>query len=265
MSPTISVVTACRNAVSCIDRAICSVEAQGVAGVEYIVIDGASTDGTAEIIKKHASSIAYWVSEPDQGLTDALIKGFSRATGDILCWLNADDHFEAGAFKQVLFAVERAPDAVAWVGAARRRSKGGRPKRVATPALEGFPGQGVWWKEVRIPQAACFFSAAAYRKVGGLDSRFNLTMDLDLWLRLAKVGRFEAIPQVLANVTIDDGTLSGRDPALTMSEAISAYCVNGHHQLAARLFEHYARHEYWKQTLYRSGPVKALRGWLEPE
>lgn len=265
MVPCISVVIPCKNAADCLERALLSIIEQNYPALQIIVMDSASTDGTAAILKKYASVLYSCISEADKGQTDALIKGFARATGDVFCWLCADDYFEKGTFEVVAQAVKDYPHAVAWVGSAHRCTLLDRPNKILIPKLEGFPERGIWWKEVCIPQTSCFFSAAAYQEVGGIDPRFDLAMDLDLWLRLAKVGKFAALPQILSSICVHDNTRSGRNPARTMAEAITAYCVNGYKDAASRLFIHYATYEYWKQTFYRSAPVRLLRRWFEPQ
>jgi glycosyltransferase involved in cell wall biosynthesis len=97
----ISVITVCRNAEQYIRACIESVVQQDYANVEYIIIDGASDDGTVGIIKEYESKIHFFVSEKDSGPAEALNKGFSKASGDILCWLNADDKFHPYALSTV--------------------------------------------------------------------------------------------------------------------------------------------------------------------
>ena len=99
--PKISIVTPVFNQVRYIEETIKSILDQGYPNLEYIIIDGGSTDGTVDIIKKYESQLAYWVSEPDHGLYDALQKGFDHSTGDIMAWLNADDLYVNGCLKNV--------------------------------------------------------------------------------------------------------------------------------------------------------------------
>jgi len=87
----ITVITVCRNAIRTIEDAIRSVASQTYENVEYIIVDGASTDGTQDVVRKHEKLIAKWVSEPDRGIYDAMNKGVSMATGDVVGFLNADD------------------------------------------------------------------------------------------------------------------------------------------------------------------------------
>lgn len=93
MNPTISVITVCYNAVDCIEKTILSVISQTYYNIEYIIIDGSSTDGTVDIIKKYADNITYWVSEPDKGIYDAMNKGMTKVTGGYINFMNAGDYF----------------------------------------------------------------------------------------------------------------------------------------------------------------------------
>ena len=97
----ISIITVVYNAADTIEQTIRSVVEQDYPNIEYIIIDGGSTDGTLDVIKKYEDRIAYWVSEPDKGLYDALTKGFERVTGDICAYINADDFYQPHAFAAV--------------------------------------------------------------------------------------------------------------------------------------------------------------------
>ena len=95
----ISIITASYNSVKTIEETILSVLNQNYKNFEYIIIDGGSTDGTVDIIKKYSDRLTYWVSEPDNGMYDALAKGFKRITGDICAYINADDYYQKYAFE----------------------------------------------------------------------------------------------------------------------------------------------------------------------
>lgn len=106
MSLKISIITVCYNSAEYFEEAIESVLSQDYENFEYIIIDGGSTDGTLDIIRKYEDRLAYWVSEPDKGLYDAMNKGIAKASGDIVGMINSDDYYFPGAFKKVAAAFE---------------------------------------------------------------------------------------------------------------------------------------------------------------
>lgn len=192
--PRLSIVTVCRNSAATLETAMRSVLAQLAPGDEYIVIDGASTDGSLEIIRRHVSRLAYWISEPDRGQSDALNKGFARATGDVVGWLNADDLLLPGALEVVrrTFA-EGKCDVLC--GACRYEYPEGRTRvahvtRRQLLHLETYDP---------IHQPSCFWRRELHEAVGGLDPTLQYGMDWDLWVRLARQGaRFALTPEVLS-------------------------------------------------------------------
>ena len=96
VNPKISIITPCFNAALYIEQTILSIINQDYDNLEYIIIDGGSTDGTIDIIKKYENKIAYWISEPDNGQSEAINKGIAVSTGDVFNWVNGDDYLEVG-------------------------------------------------------------------------------------------------------------------------------------------------------------------------
>lgn len=194
--PTISLVTCSYQQARFLDATVRSVLAQNYTGLEYMIIDGASTDGSREIIERHAASLAYWVSEPDGGQTHALVKGFSRATGDICGWLCSDDLLLPGALQRVgeFFRDHPKVDAVfgdsVWIDA---DGKPIRPKREM-----GF-NRFVFLHDYNyVPQPSMYWRRSLYESVGGLRPNFILAMDNDLWERFSAKVRIEHIPVYLS-------------------------------------------------------------------
>ncbi len=195
--PKISIVTPSFNQGKYLEKTILSVLEQGYPNLEYIIIDGGSTDESVEIIRKYQDRLAYWVSEPDRGQSHAINKGFERATGEIFGWLNSDDWYHPGALQAVADAFAANPDAGAVVGAGDMyyQESGStllvEPFEVTLESLYRFV-------ERYFCQPSCFFTSSAWKQCGPLDESLHLAMDLDLWLRMATEVRFIPIPANLS-------------------------------------------------------------------
>jgi glycosyltransferase involved in cell wall biosynthesis len=195
--PLVTIVTPSYNQAGFLEETIRSVLDQDYPRIEYIIIDGGSTDGSQDIIQKFASRLAGWVSEPDQGQTDAINKGFSRARGDILAWLNSDDTYLPGAVAEAVQALLAHPQAGMVYGDADLVDETGG-------VIGRFPARQVGYRQLRrgsvhIPQQAAFFRGDLWKQVGPLDPTFFFAMDYDLWVRLAKVSELVYVPRRWAN------------------------------------------------------------------
>ena len=196
-SPLVSIVTPSFNQVRYLEATIQSVISQSYARLEYIIVDGGSTDGSVDIIKKYEGKLAWWVSEKDQGQTDAINKGFSRAKGEILAWINSDDTYEPGAISSAVNFLLAHPEVGLVYGEANYinvdGSTIGRFPAAQTDLVRLRRGY------VHIPQQTAFFRAGLWRAVGPLDPSFYFAMDYDLWVRLALRSQVKYIPQTWAN------------------------------------------------------------------
>lgn len=189
--PKISIVTVSFNQARFLEACIRSVLEQDYPHVEYIVIDGGSTDGSVEIIKRYAGRIAYWVSESDKGQTDALIKGFQCATGDILGWINSDDQLEPGALREVAGYFQAHPEARVVTGDVNLIREEGSLLRVQHQ-IRFIPF--LWFNDHNyIGQSSTFWRRDLYAEVGGLDPSFQVNMDGDLFIRFAQVTRLHHV------------------------------------------------------------------------
>jgi glycosyltransferase involved in cell wall biosynthesis len=185
-SPDVSIVTCSYNQNRFLPTTMSSVLTQLGAEVEYLVIDGGSTDGSVATIERHAERLAYWVSEPDGGQSEALNKGLKRATGEIVGWLCSDDVLLPGALSRVVEIFRQHPDVDAVYGNAVLIDTAGnvvRPKR----EIDFHP-----WLLVSdhnyIPQPAMFWRRQVHERIGFLREDLHFTMDLELWLRFGKHG-----------------------------------------------------------------------------
>jgi len=200
--PWVSIVTPSYNQAQFIEQTILSVLKQDYPHIEYIVIDGGSTDGSVDIIRRYEDRLAYWVSEPDRGQSHAINKGFAKASGQIFAWLNSDDFLLPGAIRHVVSLYQRHPSAVAWVGACHRIAPDGCVLSTVIPGKLDRDSIADWGQRGFFCQPSCFFSARAWRQAGPLDEGLHIALDLDLWLRLAALGRFVSTSQVLSTATI---------------------------------------------------------------
>jgi glycosyltransferase involved in cell wall biosynthesis len=198
--PRITVVTPSYNQARFIERTLQSVIHQEYPNLEFIVIDGGSTDGSVGIIQRYASHLAYWVSEADHGQTDALVKGFSRATGDILCYLCSDDLHEQWTLWEVAQFFMSHPQAEVvygdsiWIDVEDRPIK---PKKE-----HPFNWFIFVYDHDFVPQPSTFWRRSLYEKAGGLDPAFQLAMDSDLWIRFAEVAPLYHVRRVWSRMRL---------------------------------------------------------------
>jgi glycosyltransferase involved in cell wall biosynthesis len=183
--PKITVVTPSYNQAPFLEATLQSVLNQEYPNLEYIVIDGGSTDGSVEIINRYAAHLAYWVSEPDRGQTDALNKGFAKATGDILCWLCSDDLLEPWTLKEVAQFFRENPQVRVVYGDTTWVDMEDQPLRNRKELP--FNRFIFLYEHNFIPQPSTFWRRDLYEEVGGLNPEFDVAMDADLWIRFAEV------------------------------------------------------------------------------
>ncbi len=196
-APHVSIVTPSFNQARYIEATIRSVLAQDYPRIEYIIVDGGSTDGTVEILKKYEGRIASWVSEPDKGQTDAINKGFDRAKGDILAWINSDDTYEPGAVSAAVKYLHEHPAIGMVYGDCNFINESGRVIGKFNSAQTDL--RLLRRGYVHIPQQTMFFRADLWRQVGPLDPSFYFAMDYDLWTRIAAHSQIKYVPQTWAN------------------------------------------------------------------
>ena len=195
--PLVSIVTPSFNQARYIEATMQSVLSQDYSPIEYMVVDGSSNDGTVDVIKKYESKIAWWVSEKDRGQTDAINKGFARAKGEILAWLNSDDTYEPGAVSAAVKYLQEHPKVGMVYGDCNFINESGR-------VIGKFGAAQTSYRLLRqgyshIPQQTMFFRADLWKQVGPLDPSFYFAMDYDLWTRIAARSEIKYVPQIWAN------------------------------------------------------------------
>lgn len=195
----LSLVTPCYNSAAYLEETIQSVLSQNVPYLEYVIIDGGSKDGTVEIIRRYEDRLAFWLSEPDRGQTDALNKGFPRLTGDIVAFINADDVFVPGALTRVLAAFEKSPETdivyggVEWIDAQSKKT--GEHLGDISSLEEVLNIYDVWWGKRQWVQPEVFWRRALKEKVGAFDESYHLAFDFEYWVRCFRAGaRVQRIP-----------------------------------------------------------------------
>jgi glycosyltransferase involved in cell wall biosynthesis len=236
----ISIVTPSFNQAPYLEATIRSVLEQDDAQIEYIVVDGGSKDGSREILERYSSRLAWWVSEPDHGQTEAINKGFARATGDVLAWLNSDDTYNPGALHQAIEALSQHPQAAMVYGDANYIDETGK-------IIGRFPAAQTDYARLRqgyvhIPQQSSFWRAEYWRKVGPLDPSFYFAMDYDLWVRLSSLAPLAYIPgKTWANFRLHRGakTISADDRC--WPEMLRVHARLGGSRFAPIVFKYYLR------------------------
>ena len=193
----VSIVTPSFNQAPYLEATIRSVLEQDYPDIEYIIVDGGSTDGSVDIIRRYVDRLAWWASEADKGQTDALNKGFAHARGEILAWLNSDDTYQPGAVSEAAAFLRSRPEVGLVYGDANFIDENGK-------LIGRFPAAQTDYRRLRrgyvhIPQQAAFFRADLWRKVGPLDPSFYFAMDYDLWVRLAALAPIHYVPRTWAN------------------------------------------------------------------
>jgi glycosyltransferase involved in cell wall biosynthesis len=186
-SPLVSIVTPSFNQTHYLESTLRSVLEQEYPNIEYIVVDGGSSDGSVETIRRYADRLAWWVSEKDRGQTDAINKGFGHA----------NDTYERNAVSEAVAFLQGHPEVGLVYGDANFIDEDGS-------VIGRFPAAQTSYRLLRqgyvhIPQQSSFWRADLWRRVGPLDPSFYFAMDYDLWVRLAALAPVQYLPRIWAN------------------------------------------------------------------
>lgn len=223
--PKVSIVTPSFNQARFLERNITSVLDQGYPNLEYFVIDGGSTDGSLEIIRRYADRLTRWVSEPDLGQADAINKGFSLSGGEILAWLNSDDTYLPGAIAEAVDYLQTHSSVGLVYGKAYYIDEDDR--RVAAYPAGPTDHRGLRRGVTTIPQQATFFRARWWREVGPLDPTFYYAMDYDLWVRISAVAPIAYHPRPWANFRLHESSKSANDAYRCWPEMMRVHFRDG--------------------------------------
>lgn len=214
--PLVSIVTPSYNQAPFIEETMRSVLLQGYPNMEYLVIDGGSTDGSVDIIRKYEPWLAYWVSERDNGQSQAINKGWRRSHGSVVAWLNSDDTYLPGAIgRAVEFFRSHPAVALAYSDYCFTDEHG---RRIQVLEVADFD----MWSELRhniIPQPATFLRREALDAVGMLDEDLHFAMDYDLWIRIGRRFPIQHVPDFWATFRVCAGTKSVSQAEASFREA----------------------------------------------
>lgn len=260
--PKISLVTPSYNQARFIEQTIHSVLLQGYPDLEYVIMDGGSTDGSVEIIKKYEKWLTYWVSEPDRGQSHAINKGLSKATGEIYSWLNSDDYLWENALRNIARSRNLSPSAGAWCGGYRRVNADDKLLWVGWPKRLDVDGLAQWFENY-FAQSACFFSRKAWQECGPLEEDLHYTMDLDLWLKIAKTFSIEKVNDVIAADHIHKDAKTQRETGRMYAEIFLVQIRHGYEHFAIkdinRLMNDYFELNRKISRIYRSPFFRPFR------
>jgi glycosyltransferase involved in cell wall biosynthesis len=223
--PLVSIVTPSYNQASYLEATIRSVLEQDYPSLEYIIIDGGSSDGSVEIIRKYSDRLSYWISEPDMGQTDAINKGFAQAKGEILAWLNSDDIYYPDAISEAVEFLQSHREIGMVYGDADYIDSEGM-------VIGQFPARQTSYKQLRrgyvhIPQQAAFFRSRLWEMASPLDPSFYFAMDYDLWVRMSEFSQIRYLPRRWAAFRLHQDAKSVAAAKYCWPEMIRVHRRNG--------------------------------------
>lgn len=201
-APLVSIITPSFNQAQFLEKTMLSVLEQDYPNIEYLVADGGSNDGSVEIIRKYGDRLAWWVSEKDRGQADAVNKGFSRAKGEFIAWVNSDDYYLPGAVSHAVKVLQEHPDAGLVFGNVQVVDKDEEIINTLTygdwqlPELMTFHIIG---------QPAVFMRREILEKAGYLDLNYHFLLDHQLWLRMGLAAGYRYIPALWARAHYHEG------------------------------------------------------------
>ncbi|MFC1576915.1 glycosyltransferase family 2 protein [Candidatus Omnitrophota bacterium] len=213
--PKISIVTPNYNKGEFLERAMLSVLDQDYPNLEYIIIEDGSTDGSIEVVKKYEKFLTYWESRPNKGQISAINRGFSKATGEIITWLNSDDFYYPGILRKVAEEFLEDPCLDLLYGDAICVSEEGTPFMKATPRGINLRLLSI---DTYLPQPSTFFKKELIERKGFLDESFVNLFDYDFFIKVFKSGRSRYLPLLMSGMTISYRDRTFRDWNITVKE-----------------------------------------------
>jgi len=218
--PRITVVTPSFNQARYLEATLRSVILQDYPNLEYLVLDGGSTDTSVDIIKKYEAYITYWHSRKDSGQADAIATGFEMAKGEILCWLNSDDIYLPGALRHIARHFARNPKTRFIYGNRKVINENGTT--IGHHVWPFFLTKYHWALGQYLAQECCFWRRDLYAEVGGIDKDKFFTMDYDLFYRMWRVAKFRKTSAYLGCIRMHGETKNSKFQEIRQNEMASA-------------------------------------------
>ncbi len=247
--PKISIVTPSYNQGPYLEKTIRSVLDQRYPALEYMIVDGGSTDESVAIIRKYESDLKFWVSEPDRGQSHAINKGLARATGDLFIWLNSDDFYMPDGLWKIADLFLKNPRAGAIVGSGQIVDSAGKviyykepPDEVTIEALYDWIDRG------HFMQPSSAFSRNAWEECGPLDEEVHIAFDLDFWLRIAeKKFPFVVTKELISSALSHQGAKTTAFQDLMKVDISLVILKHGGEQAARKNLETMAQRLAWSE------------------
>jgi glycosyltransferase involved in cell wall biosynthesis len=250
--PRVTIITPSYNQAAYLEQTILSVLSQGYPNLEYMIVDGGSTDGSVEIIRKYADQLAWWVSEKDRGQAEAINKGFARATGELVGWLNSDDLFQPGSILAAVEGFRGHPEAGIVYGDVLSINAAGEPinlMRFAPYTLQDLMAFKI------ISQPGAMMRRAVLEQAGYLELRFHYMLDHHLWLRMVRLAPMVYLPRQQAAARFHPAAKNLAQAPKFGEEALQ---VAAWLAVQAEFAEHYHARKVW-------GGAYRVNGWYQVE